>query len=555
LTRDPGSGKSFLQTENRVQTDAHMFHHCIESSGHLRGGFAMNTGKVYLRLLVCLGIVVGLATLVDGAGDYSTESDCFWDFFGGQTGNVKAAESIAGAGDLNGDGYDDLIIGSRWYNTGSQWSGVAWVFYGSASGYSDTADVTLLPPIVEYAGFFGFQVAAAGDVNNDGYDDVMVGMMNYGGIDEGAIFVYYGSDTGIGPTHDWMCRAGIQWAHLGWGAASAGDVNGDNYDDIIVGGFDYALHAFHGALVFHGSATGLDASGTRLEGNPDNADWRVNCTQTDAYFGIHVGSAGDVNGDGYDEVFVGAPQYTIGESHEGVLFLWYGSASGLGATPTTEATADWIAQPNQANAYMTGTAEATAADSADLNNDGYDDLVVAAWQYVVDVEATGLVMAYYGSPTGLGDDGTPDNADWVMSGLNPFDNMGGDVKGIGDFNGDGFEDVAVGATGWDVQGPPFLTVGGMVSIWYGGKDGIKGVQPYYADVMIEGEQQSAQFGRAIAAAGDINNDGNNDIVVASPFYSGSHVEEGAAFAFWGEPITFIDDFETGDTLRWSNEVN
>ncbi len=317
--------------------------------------------RLFLLVWIFCATVVAMTGVAGAAGYEMSASDAFWIFESNQA-DAQAADSIAAAGDVNGDGYDDLIVGGRLFDNGAENAGVAWVFYGGQNGYGATPDVTLNPPDVQLHGFFGFQVAGAGDVNGDGYDDVMVGMMNWDQpsplfYDEGAVFVYYGADGALDPTYDWWCHAGVQWAHLGWGMGPAGDVNGDGYDDIIVGGFDYTNFAFEAAMVFHGSTNGLDPDGSRPIGTPLNADWVVTSDQPNAYFGIHVGTAGDVNGDGYDEVMVGAPYYDMGQTNEGVAFLWYGSAAGLGPD-TSSSSADWRAESDQAEALLTGPGEA-----------------------------------------------------------------------------------------------------------------------------------------------------------------------------------------------------
>ena len=516
----------------------------------------MNSRLVFVAVAFSVA-VVGLSSLGETAGYEMSASDAFWIFESNQS-DGRAAESIAAAGDVNGDGYDDLIVGARFYDNGAENAGVAWVFYGGDNGYGATPDVTLNPPSVQQHGFFGYQVAGAGDVNGDGYDDVMVGMMNWDQPspffhDEGAVFVYYGGDGALDPTHDWWCHAGVQWAHLGWGMDTAGDVNGDGYDDIIVGGFDYTNFYFEAALVFHGSVNGLNPDGSRPVGTPANADWLVVSDQPGAYFGTRVGTAGDVNGDGYDEVVVGAYRYDNGQTDEGVLFLWQGSVDGLGPN-TDAATADWKAESDQIDAFLTGPGEPSDMGTAgDVNGDGYDDLIVGTWSYDSVHDADGIALLFYGSADGLGSDGNPSNADWVATGLYEADCVGGHLARAGDFNGDGLDDIVIGAQNWDGEGGG--TNIGLATIWYGNTTGLpREGTPYYANVMIEGEQDSAVFSRTLTAAGDVNDDGFDDLAIGSFYYDGGQTDEGAVFAFYGQQVTFIDDFETGDTLRWPREA-
>jgi hypothetical protein len=166
---------------------------------------------------------------------------------------------------------------------------------------------------------FGIAVASAGDVNGDHFSDVIVGadLFDNGEINEGAAFVYLGSGTGLATTHAWMTESNDQDSHYGHAVASAGDVNGDGYSDVVVGAylFDIAGDSGGRAFVYHGSESGL---------SPQIA-WQVVGNQGTSFLGLAVGSAGDVNGDGFGDVIIGAPGDTNGETQEGRTFLYYGN--------------------------------------------------------------------------------------------------------------------------------------------------------------------------------------------------------------------------------------
>ena len=148
-------------------------------------------------------------------------------------------------------------------------------------------------------------------MNGDGYADVIVGAFQYdnGEEGEGAAFVWYGSASGLGPdgtpaNADWSAESDQGSTHLGISVATAGDVNGDGFSDVIVGADVYSLGpTFGAAFVFFGSASGLGPNGT-----PANADWKAESPRCGGAgnYGAWVGTAGDVNGDGFSDVIVGA---------------------------------------------------------------------------------------------------------------------------------------------------------------------------------------------------------------------------------------------------------
>ncbi|MBK7434218.1 MAG: FG-GAP repeat protein [Chitinophagaceae bacterium] len=284
--------------------------------------------------------------------------------------NASFGSSVAGAGDVNGDGYSDVIIGADFYDDAPNFNeGRCFVYHGSATGLSATPNST---PDDGNQGaiFFGCSVASAGDVNGDGYSDVIIGAYSYNdgaNTDEGRAFVYHGSATGLSASpNNTPDDANQADAFFGITVASAGDVNGDGYSDVIIGAYTYndGANMDEGrAFVYHGSATGLSATPNNT---PDDAD------QAFAYFGYNVASAGDLNGDGYSDVIVGAPSYDDGaNTNEGRAFVYHGSATGLSAIPNS--TPD---DADQADAIF-----GRPACAGDVNGDGYSDVIIGAYLY------------------------------------------------------------------------------------------------------------------------------------------------------------------------------
>ena len=183
--------------------------------------------------------------------------------------------------------------------------------------------------------WFGNSVATAGDVNGDGFGDVIIGAYNYdnGESDEGRAYVYLGSASGLGASPAWIGESNQVEAYYGYSCATAGDVNSDGFSDVIVGSqfFDNGQETEGRAFVYMGSSTGLSTTPA----------WTAESNQEGGWFGYSVSTAGDVNGDGFSDVVVGAIFYENGQISEGRAYLYNGSATGLALNPA------WTSEGNQ----------------------------------------------------------------------------------------------------------------------------------------------------------------------------------------------------------------
>ncbi|RMG44335.1 MAG: hypothetical protein D6718_10260 [Acidobacteria bacterium] len=449
----------------------------------------------------------GSATGLERSPAWTAEGDQSSAYFG---------RSASTAGDVNGDGYADVIVGAYQYDNGEANEGRAFVYHGSASGLETSPAWTAESD--QASAFFGMSVSTAGDVNGDGYSDVIVGAYSYdnGETDEGRAYVFHGSPSGLETTPAWTAESNQAFAEFGYSVSTAGDVNGDGYSDVIVGAFHYDNgETDEGrAFVYHGSASGLETTPA----------WTAESDQTSAYFGGSVSTAGDVNGDGYADVIVGAYQYDNGEANEGRAFVYHGSASGLETTPA------WTAESDQASASF-GKSVSTAGD---VNGDGYSDVIVGAYLYDNGEANEGRAFVYHGSASGL-----EPNWSWRAEAGQDVARFGCSASTAGDVNGDGYADVIVGAEEYDNG----QAAEGAAFVYHGSASGLETSAAWTA----ESDQAYAYFGHSVSTAGDVNGDGYADVIVGAYYYDNGEEDEGRAFVYHGSPA----GLETGPA--WTAE--
>lgn len=409
--------------------------------------------------------------------------------------------SVSGAGDIDGDGYDDMIVGAPHYDNGQPDEGAAFIFRGTPNGISPIPS-NMLEADQADAGF-GRSVSAAGDVNGDGFGDIMVGAMHYDNAEneEGAVFVYLGSPAGISPIPIKL-ESNKTGAWLGCAVAHAGDLNDDGFSEIVIGAMNYSNgQSEEGALyLYPGSPNGPDPAGLRI----------IESEQEDARLGNAVAPAGDLNGDGRDDIVAGA--YSLGDYDAGAIFIGYGKAHSLDSLTT-----DWI-KGTQDQAHFGWD----VAGAADVNGDGFHDLVVGAHAYD---NGDGAAYIYYGSPAGI----TFANATHLYAhetGMAAA--MGESVAGAGDLDGNGYADVVIGEPWFIDENSSVLT--GLALIYYGSPAGIAS-----SPQRITGNPNDTYdfFGWSVAAAGDLNADGYSDMIIGSPNFSSGQTDADAAFVYYG----------------------
>jgi hypothetical protein len=352
----------------------------------------------------------GLVVVLHG-GPAGPVNEVAWSIESAQVELSGFGASVDTAGDVNGDGFDDVLVGAWADSTGMYYAGRAWLYLGSATGLAATPAWTAGGG-VEWD-TFGTDVTSAGDVNGDGFGDIAVGSScDWTQEPTGRVEVFLGGPAGPPTTSDWSYQADVMAGHvctqLGNDMASAGDVNGDGYDDLVAGA-PYQSRP--------GEFSSFEGSAALFLGSPDGLGvepaWFVIGDGYNAAFGRSVASAGDVDGDTYDDVVVGAPLDSDPTVSEGRVFLYLGGPAGLVPAPAWTHGSD--VSGAQFGMRVTGV--------GDVDADGLHDVLVYG-------------AGHFDGTTG---------AAWVFAGT-------GDCASGPDEDGDGLVDVCDLCAGDDSSG-------------------------------------------------------------------------------------------------------
>jgi hypothetical protein len=469
-------------------------------------------GRAYLYLGSSAGLSNTPSAIILNPNTTSTV-----DFFG---------NSVAGAGDVNGDGYADVLIGAYraalTTNAAATGNGRVYLYLGSSAGLSNTPSTVLTDPNTTSTGdAFGSSVAGAGDVNGDGYADVIVGAYgaatttNAAATYNGRAYLYLGSAAGLVSTASATLldpNTTNTGDYFGISVAGAGDVNGDGYADVLVAAY-CAATAPNAAATGNGRVYLYLGSGTGLSNTPSAVLVDPNTTSTNDYFGSSVAGAGDVNGDGYADVIVGAPgaatTTNAAITNNGRAYLYLGSADALLTIPTTFR--------NDPNTTSTGDAfGSSVAGAGDVNGDGYADVIVGAYGAATTTNAAatynGRAYLYLGSAAGLVSTASATLLD--PNTTNTGDYFGISVAGAGDVNGDGYADVLVGAYCAATTTNAPAAYNGRAYLYLGSSTGLDST-PSLVLTNPNTTNTGDAFGISVAGAGDVNGDGYADVVVGA----------------------------------------
>ncbi|MFA6027754.1 MAG: integrin alpha, partial [Patescibacteria group bacterium] len=314
-------------------------------------------------------IIYGQSTPFAGTINLSTANAQFT----GEAAGDGAGTSLSSAGDINNDGYNDILVGARYNDDGGSNAGAVYLIYGQSTPYTGT--ISLADADAELTGeaagdYIGWSVSSAGDVNNDGYDDILIGATNDdgGGSNAGAAYFIYGQSTPYTGTIS-LADADAKFTGeaasdgAGWSVSSVGDLNNDSYDDFLIGAFGNNSGA-GAAYLIYGQSTPYTGTISLADADAEFTGEAVADNVGD------VSSAGDVNQDGYDDILIAGDGV---DSYAGAAYLIYGQSTPYTGTISL----------SDADVKFTGEAiwdyAGYVSSAGDVNNDGHDDILIGAY--------------------------------------------------------------------------------------------------------------------------------------------------------------------------------
>ena len=414
-------------------------------------------GKSYVVFGKTSSMAIDLSAVTAGTGGFVINGQCSSD---------QSGYSVSSAGDVNGDGLADLLVGA-WYSdpVSRTNGGRSYVVYGKSTGTA----IDLTAVAGGTGGFMingqcasdysGVSVASAGDVNGDGIDDLIIGAYQSdpaGGSNAGRSYVVFGKLNNqpvdlsaiAGGTGGFVVNGQGGADYSGWSVASAGDVNGDGLDDLIVGAYysdpSSGTDAGRSYVVF-GKSTGTSIDLSAVSGG--TGGFVIDGQAASNYSGYSVASAGDVNGDGLDDLVIGAYGASpTGISTGGKSYVVFGKANTTAVKLSAVAggTGGFVIN-GQSTTDNSGYSVSAAGD---INGDGLGDLIVGAYNSdPYGISNAGRSYLIYGktgsAPIDLSNLAASNG--FVIAGESSSDNSGVSVASAGDVNGDGYDDLLVGA--------------------------------------------------------------------------------------------------------------
>ena len=437
--------------------------------------------------------------------------------FTGEAGGHLAGYSVSGVGDVNNDGYDDFIISAASYPTLSYFQTKTYLILGG-SNINITSNLNLAIANASYIGEANYQITDAGsnfgikivsgvgDVNNDGYDDFIIGadFNSEGGSKAGQVYLIFGRPTNLWSLDVSLANSnasfiGSPGEQAGFDVSGVGDVNHDNFDDFIIGAPGNSDESSYGGKVYLilGRATNwfMDSSLSTTA----NASFYGEHAMDN--LGIHNSGVGDVNNDGYDDFLLSSGPNSDAGYQFGQAYLFLGKDSW---------TSNFNVSLSADTSYLgvSSTASSTrmpVSGLGDFNGDGFDDFAISN-----PVNGNGRISVIYGSSTISGMNQSLNQVTTSFEGISG-DCAGASIAGIGDINIDGFDDIIIGSVCTSVYG----NLAGKVSIILGSNQWGINTSISLASKTIFGSEANNYLGISSSGVGHVNDDVYPDFVIGA----------------------------------------